>query len=138
MNAIDPYKPSQESPEGVLERQRIDCNCNDCIFMVRDSEKLGRSKAFHHQLDLDAFNRTQANLLKLANNARRENELERYEAIHVTRSKMKFAPAYVSGLSYGDCSKLNKPISFIANTCQPETQHCFLHRKDAPQGPRHS
>jgi len=30
---------------------------------------------------------------------------------------------------YGNCLKLNKQISFIANTCQLETQECFEHRK---------
>lgn len=33
-------------------------------------------------------------------------------------------------LQYGNCSKFNKPISFIPVTCQLETQHCFVHRKD--------
>ena len=33
-------------------------------------------------------------------------------------------------VNYGDCSKLNKPISFIPNTCQIETQQCFKHRKN--------
>lgn len=31
---------------------------------------------------------------------------------------------------YGNCLKLNKPICFIANTCQIETQECFKHRRD--------
>ena len=30
---------------------------------------------------------------------------------------------------YGNCSKLNKPVSFIPNTCQLETQDCFEHRR---------
>lgn len=25
--------------ESILALQRIDCNCNDCVFMVRDLEK---------------------------------------------------------------------------------------------------
>lgn len=32
---------------------------------------------------------------------------------------------------YGKCGKLNKPIVFIANTCQLETQDCFEHRRTA-------
>lgn len=32
-------------------------------------------------------------------------------------------------LAYGDCKKLNKPVSFIPNTCQLDTQKCFEHRK---------
>lgn len=29
----------------------------------------------------------------------------------------------------GNCSKLNKPISFIPNTCSPQNHECFEHRK---------
>lgn len=32
-------------------------------------------------------------------------------------------------LTYGNCKKLIKPISFIPNVCQIETQDCFKHRK---------
>lgn len=31
---------------------------------------------------------------------------------------------------YGNCLKLNKSIFFMSNTCQIETQECFLHRKN--------
>lgn len=33
-------------------------------------------------------------------------------------------------LHYGKCSKFNKEVSFIPNTCQIETQECFKHRKN--------
>lgn len=33
-------------------------------------------------------------------------------------------------INYGNCTKLNKPVSFIPNTCQLETQQCFEHRKN--------
>lgn len=33
-------------------------------------------------------------------------------------------------INYGFCNKLNKPVSFIPNTCQLETQQCFKHRRD--------
>lgn len=33
-------------------------------------------------------------------------------------------------IQYGHCQKLDKPVSFIPNTCQIETQKCFVHRKD--------
>lgn len=32
-------------------------------------------------------------------------------------------------LAFGNCSKFNKPVSFIPVTCQIETQNCFEHRK---------
>ena len=33
-------------------------------------------------------------------------------------------------INYGNCSKFSKPVSFIPNHCQLETQECFVHRKD--------
>lgn len=32
-------------------------------------------------------------------------------------------------LAYGDCSKFNKPVSFIPRTCQLHTQKCFINRR---------
>ncbi len=32
-------------------------------------------------------------------------------------------------IAYGNCDKLNKPVSFIPNTCQLETQECFKNRR---------
>ena len=32
-------------------------------------------------------------------------------------------------INYGKCSKFNKPVSFIPNSCQLETQGCFTHRR---------
>lgn len=33
-------------------------------------------------------------------------------------------------INFGNCSKLNKEVSFIPNHCQIETQVCFVHRRD--------
>lgn len=33
-----------------LELQNIDCNCNDCKFMVRDNDKLKLSQEFQYKL----------------------------------------------------------------------------------------
>ena len=67
--------------------QLIDCNCNDCKFMVRDFDKLNQHK-------------------------------EHYEG-----------SGLMDRMAYGNCTKLNKPVSFIPETCQIETQKCFEHRK---------
>jgi hypothetical protein len=32
-------------------------------------------------------------------------------------------------LNFGNCTKFNKSVTFIPNTCQLETQECFQHRK---------
>lgn len=61
--------------------QKIDCNCNDCIFLYRNTtKKVEKGSSF---------------------------------------------PIF-----YGYCSELKKEVSFQANLCQPQTQHCFLHRLD--------
>lgn len=82
------FKPNNMDKESTYLLQLIDCNCNDCMFMVRDFEKL---KKFNH--------------------------------LHTGQEK--------SGhrVQYGNCEKLIKPVSFIPNTCQIETQQCFKHRK---------
>jgi hypothetical protein len=72
---------------GIIELQKIDCNCNDCMYLVRNFEKLKKHKSSYDGTGL------------------------------------------MDNLQYGDCSKLNKPISFIPNICQIETQKCFQHRK---------
>ena len=33
-------------------------------------------------------------------------------------------------LEYGKCSKLGKAVSFIPNTCNPNNQQCFKHRRE--------
>lgn len=74
--------------ESIYLRQLIDCNCNDCFYMVRDLDALERHKQSYKGTGL------------------------------------------MDNLNYGDCTKFNKPVSFIPNTCQLETQYCFKHRKD--------
>lgn len=78
-----------QDKESIYLLQKIDCNCNDCIHMIRDIEK--RKQYDHlHEGQLNASHR----------------------------------------INYGDCNKFNNPVSFIPGTCQIETQHCFVHRKD--------
>lgn len=67
--------------ESAYLLQKIDCNCNDCKFMVRDLNKPPRK-------------------------------------------------GMQNPINYGNCSKFNKPVTFIPAICQPDTQHCFKHRKD--------
>lgn len=79
--------------DSIIELQKIDCNCNDCIFMQRDFEKF---KSFD----------------KLYTNTKGE----------IT------SPSH--RINYGNCTKFNKPVSFIPNVCQLETQQCFKHRRE--------
>lgn len=73
--------------ESIIALQKIDCNCNDCKFMIRDFEKLKEHKASYEGTGL------------------------------------------MDRLSFGECSKFSKAVSFIPETCQIETQQCFEHRR---------
>jgi hypothetical protein len=75
--------------ESIVELQKIDCNCNDCIYMSRDFAKL---KSFDH--------------------------------LHKGQEKASHR------VNYGFCTNKLKNVSFIANTCQLNTQVCFKHRKE--------
>lgn len=75
--------------EGIMLLQQVDCNCNDCKFMVRDIDKM---KSFNH--------------------------------LHIGQEKASHR------CNYGQCTRFNKEVSFLPNTCQIETQLCFKHRKD--------
>lgn len=78
--------------EGIIERQKIDCNCNDCKHMIRD---------------FDTY--------------------KSFDYLYMSKKGQVTRPSH--RLNYGNCQKLNKPISFIPNVCQIETQNCFEHRK---------
>ena len=93
----------------IIELQNIDCNCNDCISMVRDLERFKKSKQWHYKIQLDYFN-----LIK----EKTKDETIRFE----------FDSSVVS-INYGFCNKLEKEVSFIPNTCQLDTQECFKHRR---------
>lgn len=75
--------------ESIYELQKIDTNCNDCKFMVRD---IAKRRCFDKWYE------------------GRENCSYR--------------------INYGNCTKLNKEVSFIPNRCTPENDKCFTHRKD--------
>jgi hypothetical protein len=75
--------------EAAYELQRIDCNCNDCLHMQRDNERL-------------------------------KAHIASYEGTGL-----------MDRLAFGHCQKFVKPVSFVAATCQLETQGCFEHRLSA-------
>lgn len=82
--------------------------------MIRDIEKFNRVKIERENYQRDIFDKKVAKMMEVP-------EL-RDKAI-----KMRFQ--YDNGtINYGYCSKLNKHVTFIPNTCQLETQECFKHR----------
>ena len=99
--------------------------------MYRNADRFNDSVAFHYKMQLDHFEnereRQVDNMIEWAN--KHEND----KALRVWRQidKMKFIfDKSVCKINYGTCTKYNKPVSFVPNTIQLETQECFKHRKD--------
>lgn len=99
--------------ESIIELQKIDCNCNDCKFMVRDFEKYQKSLEFHERESKRYFEIVKAKLPP-EEQEKAKFQFNRNEAM----------------INFGNCTKLNKQVSFIPNTCQLETQECFEHRRN--------
>lgn len=116
--------------ESIIELQKIDCNCNDCISMKRDVSRFKKSLADHHRWQLDYFNTIRDNLYKKADDWLRKGFPEKYEIVKREADKMKFQfDKKEASINYGKCAEFNKQVSFIPNVCQLETQECFEHRR---------
>lgn len=120
--------------ESITELQKIDCNCNDCKFMIRDFDKFKKSMAIHHEWQLNYFNTIRNNLYKKAADWLRRGFPDKHNVLKKEAGKMKFQfDKKEIAINYGDCIKFKKPISFIPGICQAETQSCFVHRKNINQ-----
>lgn len=115
----------------IIELQKLDCNCNDCIFLKRDIDRYKKSLEDHYKWQLDYFNTIRNNLYDKANKWRRKGDLEKFETVskQADRLKFQFDKKEVS-INYGFCDKFKKDVSFIPNTLQLDTQECFKHRKE--------
>ena len=115
-----------------IELQRVDSNCNDCKFMVRDLERLKQSQEQHYKWQLDYFNTRKNKIIQKAKWYKdRFNDLEMWDKLLTEAENMKFQfDKKEASLNYGNCTKFNKEVSFIPVTLQLETQQCFTHRKD--------
>lgn len=117
--------------ESIYELQKIDCNCNDCFYMMRDMERYRKSLAFHEKLQQSEFDQRKTRLLDLAEQHKSKGNLSAANALHQEVSKMKFQfDKKSASINYGYCHKFDKEVSFIPGHCQLETQECFMHRKD--------
>lgn len=119
-----------ESIHGIFERQKIDCNCNDCFFMVRDIQKHEKSVKTHYKWQIECFNTIKNKMLEKAKMWEDKGEAKKSKALLSEANKMRFQHDKSTAIiNFGDCRKLNKPVRFIPNTCQLHTQDCFKHRK---------
>lgn len=139
--------------ESTIGLQKVDCNCNDCVFLVRDLQKFNESLEIHKQWQLDYFNGQKQRLFEAATEHRdkakrlsnilikegKHNEVK--ELFKEAKKKAKGLEKEANGLrfqfvkkhiaiQYGRCTKFNKDVKFIPNTCQLDTQNCFVHRRD--------
>lgn len=117
--------------DSIILLQQIDCNCNDCKFMVRDVDRFKKSLEFHKKLQYAAFEGKKNGIIAKAEYYKREKgDLDKWQNLHDEGNKMKFQFDKKDAiLNYGTCSKLNKEVSFIPGRCQINTQQCFEHRK---------
>lgn len=92
--------------------------------MVRDFETYDKWAEFHKELQYEDFWRKKVAAEQHA------RELDSQTLINKAL-KMTFQFDKSKLLQYGHCHKFNKPVSFIPDTCQLETQECFVHRNSA-------
>lgn len=118
--------------ERAYNLQKLDCNCNDCGFLTRNLDAFNKSLKLHEKWQLGYFNGIKERLIETANFYKnKRGDLARWDTILDQVEKLKFQfDKSTCKISYGTCSKFNKDVSFLPNTCQIETQDCFVHRKD--------
>lgn len=97
------------SENNLFELQKIDCNCNDCLHMVRNIDKFKQSEQLHYKWQLDYFNVIQ----KKTGDKTMRFQFNRNEVM----------------INYGYCIEKNIDVTFIPNICQLHTQKCFYHRR---------
>ncbi len=131
------------SPESAYELQKIDCNCNDCGFMFRLLDKQtnleAKSKLLHEEVFYLTKNRKIAELKNSLEALIKAKDLikDADKKIEKATNKITLKEAdtftwqpSTPTIQYGVCCKFQKQVTFIANTCQLDTQDCFVHRKD--------
>ncbi len=94
--------------------------------MVRDFETYSKWSEFHKELQLKEFEKEKQLAFEIVD--RQENEQACQAQLRKAR-KMRFQFDKEGLVNYGSCTKLNKPVSFIPDICQIETQECFEHRR---------
>lgn len=98
--------------DSIYLLQKLDCNCNDCAFMVRDFDTFKKWEDWNRNLQLVEY--AKAGKLLAAQG--------------LIQKPFQFDKKGL--LNYGNCNKFNKPVSFIPATIQMDTQDCFKHRRE--------
>lgn len=59
-----------------------------------------------------------------------ERNIEKYKSFDHLHVNEKGQVVNAFRCQYGKCTKFDKEVSFLPNTCQVYTQDCFVHRKE--------
>lgn len=98
--------------------------------MTRNAELFKSSLQLHYTWQFNYFTTIQNNLYEKAKKWIKRGFPDKADRVKAEADKMRFEfDKSTSMIHFGDCSKLNKSISFIPNICQLTTQQCFKHRK---------
>lgn len=120
--------------ESIILLQLIDCNCNDCKHMVRDSEKYKYWLEQRRIEQLSNFTKEKEKSIADAKQniieAKNDNDRKACEGLLRVANKLQFQFSKEGAISYGHCTKFDKSVSFIPAVCQLDTQECFEHRRN--------
>lgn len=111
--------------------RKIDCNCNDCALMQRSMERYKESTTTHEKWQRDYFIMMKERRTTQAYDYVKKYEYDKAESLFREVDKMVWQfDKSTAMLQFGQCVKYDKLVVFQPNVCQPDTQHCFVHRLD--------
>lgn len=97
--------------------------------MVRDLEMLNEAKKKNLDYYACIYRFRRSAMWNKAKTALEQGNKKRHDDIIKLRTELRLDTTYKSGLLYGNCRKFEKPVTFIPDTFQFETQKCFENRK---------
>lgn len=110
--------------------------------MIRNFSKLKESKEKRDKWQFSTFEAAKDSILrdataydKQSKDSEDADNKEKFKAkannLRKIVSKMKYQFNNDSKLAFGDCDKLDKPVTFLPDILQLDTQECFKHRRDS-------
>lgn len=125
--------------ESLVLLQNVDCNCNDCIFMVRDVDKFKVAQARRREIMLEHFNAVNAkeieNLIDRETRRKEKDPAKLAQAIKAIEGRMFVYGAPHPQINYGNCTNPESgrdAINFLPTTFSGDTQQCFKNRRSIP------
>ncbi len=116
-----------------IELQNIDCNCNNCKHMQRDMETFAKWRSFHFDMQQEMFGKRKTKAINdalalVATHPTEPSIKKAYNELLRKAWEMEFV-FEKNKINYGVCSLFDKSVSFMTDTCQLDTQHCFENRR---------